>query len=144
MLSDGTPWRPLVHVLDICQAVACTLESPREAVHTQVFNVGADAANYRVAEIAEIVARVFPGCSMTLGTNGGDNRSYRVSFAKIRQHLPSFECRFDAEAGARQLLEIFRSIALQDEVFQGRLYTRLKQLEYLIGTGKVDRELFWQ
>lgn len=143
MTSDGTPWRPLVHLLDICEAVACVLEAPREAVHAEIFNVGDDAANYRVHEIARIVADTFPGCELTLGTNAGDNRSYRVSFAKIREHLPAFRCRHDAAAGARQLRAVFEGAGITHEVFESRPYTRLKQLEYLIGSGQLDRELFW-
>jgi nucleoside-diphosphate-sugar epimerase len=80
MTSDGQPWRPLVHVLDICDAIACVLESPREKVHNQTFNVGATSDNYRVKEIAEIVAETFTGCALSFGTNDADNRSYRVSF----------------------------------------------------------------
>lgn len=143
MTSDGTPWRPLVHVLDICEAVACTLEAPRDAVHAEIFNVGDDAANYRVREIAEIVAGTFPGCELTLGSNAGDNRSYRVSFAKIREHMPAFRCRHDAAAGARQLRAVFEGAGITRETFESRPYTRLKQLEYLIGTGQIDRDLFW-
>jgi nucleoside-diphosphate-sugar epimerase len=89
MTSDGTPWRPLVHVLDICEAIACTLEAPREAIHNEIFNVGKTSENYQVREIAEIVAEVFPGCDLVFGTSDGDNRSYRVSFDKIATHLPA-------------------------------------------------------
>src|SRR6516225_2295626 len=96
MTSDGTPWRPLVHVLDICEAVRCALAAPEKMVHNQIFNVGDNAQNYRVREIAEIVARVFPGCQLSFGPSGGDNRSYRVSFDKIRDRLPGFRCRHDA------------------------------------------------
>ena len=143
MTSDGTPWRPLVHLLDICEAVACVLEAPREAVHAQVFNVGDDTANYRVREIASIVADAFPGCSLTLGSSGGDNRSYRVSFAKIRAHMPAFHCRHDVAAGARQLRAVFEGAGITRETFEGRPYTRLKQLEHLIASGQIDRDLFW-
>ncbi|HEX5963128.1 MAG TPA: SDR family oxidoreductase [Gemmatimonadales bacterium] len=143
MTSDGTPWRPLVHTLDICQAVACVLDAPREAIHGQIFNVGDDAENYQVREIAAIVADVFPGCGVRFGTKGADNRSYRVSFAKIRQHLPTFECRRNAGLGARQLLEIFQAIGLSRDTFEGRPYTRLKQLEHLLAVGALDADLFW-
>jgi nucleoside-diphosphate-sugar epimerase len=143
MTSDGTPWRPLVHVLDICEAVARVLEAPREAVRAEIFNVGDDAANYRVREIAQIVADTFPGCELTLGTSAGDRRSYRVSFAKIREHLPGFRCRHDAAAGAHQLRAVFDEAGITREIFESRPFTRLKQLEYLIGSGQLDRELFW-
>jgi nucleoside-diphosphate-sugar epimerase len=129
--------------LDICEAVALVLAAPQDAVHTQVFNVGSDDQNYRVREIAELVGRVFPDCTVTLGPSGGDHRSYRVSFQKIGRHLPEFRCHHDAVAGARQLRRVFEAIQMSDEVFESRPYTRLKQLEYLIATGRLDAELFW-
>lgn len=144
MTSDGTPWRPLVHVLDIGEAVACALEAPREAIHNQVFNVGDTRHNYRVREIAEIVAETFPGCGLTLGTNDSDNRSYRVSFDKINSQLPGFRCRRDAVHGAQELRMVFERIGMTPEVFQGRSYTRLKQLKHLIATEQLDQDFFWR
>jgi len=144
MVSDGTPWRPLVHVLDICKAVVCALEAPREAVHGQVFNVGQNAANYRVRQIAEIVGDVFPGCAVTFGDSGGDNRSYRVCFDRIHERLPGFGCDYDARKGALQLREVFERIDMDAATFEARPFTRLKQLEYLIRTGQVDDDLFWR
>lgn len=144
MTSDGTPWRPLVHVLDICQAILCALEAPREAVHNQIFNVGHNKDNYRVREIAEIVGEAFPGCEVTMGSSGGDNRSYRVSFDKIHQRLPGFRCDWDARGGAQQLRELFERIAMPSEIFQFRAFTRLKQLEFLIKTRQVDEEFYWR
>jgi nucleoside-diphosphate-sugar epimerase len=143
MTSDGTPWRPLVHGLDICQAIAAVLEAPREAIHNQIFNVGDTRHNYRVREIAEIVAEAFPGCQLTFGPPSADNRSYRVSFDKIKKHLPGFNCAWDAQRGARQLCELFQKIDMTPEVFQYRSFTRLKQLEYLIRTQQIDDRFFW-
>jgi len=144
MTSDGTPWRPLVHGLDIVQAILAVLEAPREAVHNEVFNVGDTHHNYRVKEIAEIVAETFPGCQVSFGSPGADNRSYRVSFEKIREHLPNFECAWDAGRGARQLCELFKQIDMTPKVFQHRTFTRLKQLEYLIRTRQIDAQFFWR
>jgi nucleoside-diphosphate-sugar epimerase len=143
MTSDGTPWRPLVHVLDICEAVACTLEAPRDAVHGEIFNVGNTEHNYRVRDIAEIVAQTFPGCALTLGSSDGDHRSYRVSFEKIRRRLPGFTCRRDAVIGAQQLHDTFSRINMSRDTFEFRAYTRLKQLTYLIETGQIDSGFFW-
>ena len=143
MTSDGTPWRPIVHGLDICQAIVAVLEAPWEAVANEVFNVGDTEHNYRVREIAEIVGEVFPGCTVSFGRPSTDNRSYRVSFDKIRKHLPTFKCRWDARRGAQQLLELFRQIDMTEEVFQYRTFTRLKQLEYLIRTRQIDDNFFW-
>jgi nucleoside-diphosphate-sugar epimerase len=144
MTSDGTPWRPLVHGLDITRAIASVLEAPREAVHNEVFNVGDTQHNYRVKEIAEIVAATFVGCKLSFGAPSADNRSYRVSFEKIRKHLPGFKCAWDARRGAQQLYELFQRIDMPAEVFQHRTFTRLKQLEYLIRTKQIDDGFFWK
>lgn len=143
MTSDGSPWRPLVHALDIAQAVGAVLEAPVEAVHGEVFNVGDDAQNYRVRDIATIVAGVFPGCEVAFGGTAADNRSYRVGFAKIHRHLPAFRCAWDAAAGARQLRALFERIAMPREVFEFRAFTRLKQIRHLLDTGQLDAEYFW-
>jgi nucleoside-diphosphate-sugar epimerase len=144
MTSDGTPWRPLVHGLDIARAIIAVIEAPKEAIHNQVFNVGDTAHNYRVREIAEIVAAIFPNCSLSFGRPSPDNRSYRVSFEKIRKHLPTFKCAWDARRGAQQLCDLFKQIDMQKGAFQHRAFTRLKQLEYLIRTGQIDEQFFWK
>jgi nucleoside-diphosphate-sugar epimerase len=143
MTSDGTPWRPLVHALDISRAIIAVLEAPLDAVHNEIFNVGDTNHNYRVKEIAETVANAFPGCRLTFGPPSADNRSYRVSFEKIRKHLPAFHCAWDARKGAKQLHDLFQRIDLTPEVFQNRTFTRLKQLEYLIRTKQLDENFFW-
>jgi nucleoside-diphosphate-sugar epimerase len=144
MNSDGTPWRPLVHALDIAQAIIAVLEAPRDAVQNQVLNVGDTEHNYRVREIAEIVGEVFPGCRVSFGPPSADNRSYRVSFDKIRKHLPAFKCAWDARRGAQQLYELFKQIDMKPEIFQHRAFTRLKELEYLIRTQQIDERFFWK
>ena len=143
MTSDGTPWRPLVHALDIAKAIICTLEAPRDIVHNQIFNVGDTANNYRVKEIAEFVAQAFPGCKLSFGDSGSDNRSYRVSFEKINTILPGFKCDWDAGLGAKQLFDVFNQIDMTEDVFFSRGFTRLKQLEYLIRTQQIDKDFFW-
>ncbi len=143
MTSDGSPWRPLVHILDISQAIACALEAPRESVHNQVFNVGSSAQNYQVHEIATTIGRVFEGCQVTFGERSGDNRSYKVNFDKISTQLPGFSCQWNATSGAAQLREVFERINLDTATFTGRGHTRLKQLEYLMHTKQLDADLFW-
>lgn len=143
MTSDGTPWRPLVHVDDICEAIACVLEAPRNTVHNEVFNVGATEENYQVRDIAEVVADVFAGCELSIGTGSADNRSYRVSFDKIHRQLPGFTCQYTLKNGARQLKAIFERIEMDDETFEFRTFTRLKQLKYLIETGRIDDRFYW-
>ncbi len=143
MTSDGTPWRPLVHALDICKAIVCALEAPRDIVHNQIFNVGDTSNNYRVKEIAEIIADIFEGCKLSFGDNGADNRSYRVSFEKINTVLPGFKCDWNAQRGAQQLYDLFQRIDMTEETFTSRGFTRLKQLEYLIRTTQIDKDFFW-
>jgi nucleoside-diphosphate-sugar epimerase len=144
MTSDGSPWRPLVHGLDIAKSIACAIEAPRDAVHNQTFNVGDTAHNWRVREIAEIVGDTFPGCKVSFGTGGSDNRSYRVSFDKINEQLPGFACEWDARRGAEQLRHVFETIDLQPGEFAGRGFTRIKQLEYLMRTNQIDDDFYWR
>jgi nucleoside-diphosphate-sugar epimerase len=143
MTSDGTPWRPLVHALDIGQAIAMVLEAPREHVHGEVLNVGSSDQNYRVRDIAEIVGDVFTGCKVTFGDPSADNRSYRVAFDKIHDMLPGFACAWDARRGAEQLRDVFRLIDMPADTFEFRAYTRLKQLQYLLRTRQIDDRFFW-
>ncbi len=126
MTSDGTPWRPLVHALDIGEAIRCVLGAPTDAARGEVFNVGSNEQNYQVREIAERVGTVFPGCELTFGERSADNRSYRVNFDKISARLPGFSCRWDAQKGAEQLREIFSRVDLNETSFTGRGHTRLK------------------
>jgi nucleoside-diphosphate-sugar epimerase len=143
MTSDGSPWRPIVHVGDICDAIRAAVTAPREAVHGQVFNVGRNDANHRVREIAEIVAEAFPGCRLSIGSSDGDSRSYRVSFDKVTESLPGFVATRDAAMGARQLRSVFERIDMDEARFQWRGFTRLHALNHLIATDQVDEELFW-
>jgi len=144
LISDGTPWRPVVHVRDVCHAFICALEAPRRRVHNQIFNVGCTNENYRVRELAEIVAQGFPGCRMVVGPSDGDHRSYRVSFEKIKAVLPGWTCRFDARRGVQELRDLFERLDLTPELFQFRAFTRLKQIQYLLKTQQIDEQLFWR
>jgi len=143
LTSDGRPWRPLVHILDISQAFARVLKAPREVVHGQIFNVGATEENYRVREIAQIVADVFPGCALTIGVSDKDDRSYRVNFDKIKNTLPGFDCQWTAQQGAEELCEVFDKIKMAAGTFEYRAFTRLKQLQHLIATQQIDDHFYW-
>ncbi|MEJ2288948.1 MAG: SDR family oxidoreductase [Deinococcales bacterium] len=143
LLSDGTPWRPLVHALDIVEAVCRAVEAPRGTVHNEVFNVGNSRHNYQIREIAEIVADTFQGCKLVVGEPGGDNRSYRVNFDKIATELPGFRAQWDAERGARQLRDVFERVELSHELFDSRHFTRLKALQHLRSTHQVDENFYW-
>ena len=142
MVSDGTPWRPVVHALDIAEAFACVLEAPRAAVHNQIFNVGSNAENYRVRELAEIVAAAFPGTATTFGPPSADGRSYRVAFDKIARHVPAFACRHTAASGAAELRDVFDRVELTPARFGFRAFTRLKQLNHLLETQQMDDNFF--
>jgi nucleoside-diphosphate-sugar epimerase len=143
MVSDGSPWRPIVHIRDTIAAVLAVLTAPLDRVHGQTFNVGSNAQNYQVREIAEIVSAEIPGCTTSFGPPSADNRSYRVSFDKIRAAIPDFACRWDAQRGARELADLFRSIDLDERLFGFRAFTRLDQLQYLLRTGQLDAQLRW-
>ena len=143
MISDGMPWRPLVHIKDISKAFCCVLEAPKDAIHNEIFNVGDTEQNFRVKEIAEIVGDAFPGCKITFGDSGGDNRSYRVSFDKINNRLPGFSCDYTAQRGAQELYKIFNKIDLDAETFNSRPYTRIKQLKYLLKSNQLNEDLYW-
>jgi nucleoside-diphosphate-sugar epimerase len=142
LISDGTPWRPMIHVEDLARAAALLAEAPAELVNRQVFNVGDDRFNYQVREIAEAVARAFPGCRLTVGSSGGDDRSYQVSFAKIRERI-GFTCEHDIDAGARELRSVFERMKLTAEIFESAYFTRLKRIRSLIDAGALDANLLW-
>jgi len=145
MTSDGTPWRPLVHVKDISRAFACALEAPREAIHNQAFNVGSSSNNLQIRDIAYKVQRQMPGCEVTFGNSDGDTRTYNVDFTKIETRLPGFgRARYSVDDAITEFLDAFRRLALKDEQFQGRLYTRLRQIRYLQETGRLDEDLLWR
>jgi nucleoside-diphosphate-sugar epimerase len=144
MVSDGSPWRPIVHIEDIAEAIKCTLESPAAAVNGEIFNVGATSENYRIREVAHIVAEAFPGCEVSAGPPSGDNRSYRVSFEKIASKLPGFQSRWTAQRGAEEFRNLFERIEFSAQAYEFRAFTRLKQLNYLQRTGQIDEDLFWR
>ncbi|HKQ80685.1 MAG TPA: SDR family oxidoreductase [Steroidobacteraceae bacterium] len=144
MVSDGSPWRPVVHVEDICEAIYRALIAPEAAVRGKVFNVGQNSDNYRIREIAQIIAEEFPGCEISVGPPSGDNRSYRVNFDRINTQLPGFKCRYTARDGARQLRQIFERIQMSPDTYQFRAFTRLKQLKYLQSTNQIDNDFYWR
>jgi len=145
ILSDGTPWRPIVHVEDIAQAFALVLEAPHAVVSNQAFNIGCNDQNYQVRELAAIVAKVATNCSVECaGEAGPDPRNYRVNFSKFARAFPAFQPAWDAMKGARQLYEAYRAQGLTLEAFQGRRYVRLNQIRHLLETGRLDTTLRWR
>src|SRR3989441_10922119 len=143
--SDGTPWRPIVHIEDIARAFLAVLAAPREVVRAQAFNVGRNDQNYRIREIAEIVKETVPGCEIAFADGAGpDKRNYRADFSKIARVLPSFQPQWDARKGARQLYQAYRSIGLRLEDFEGPRYRRIDQIKRLLAEGNLGADLRWQ
>ena len=143
MDSDGTPWRPFVHILDISQAAALTLEAPRDAVFNETLNVGDNEENYQVRDVARTVAETFPDCDLSIGTRGDDKRDYKVNFDKIRRHLPGFKCQWNVRRGAMQLRRIFESVRMEKGLFEGPAHTRLKRIQQLLATRQIDSDFYW-
>lgn len=143
LLSDGTPWRPLVHVQDVCQAVRLAVEAPAERVAGVAMNVGSDDQCYRVIDIARIVAETFPGCAVEVGRPSADNRSYRVSFARINEIIPEFRCQWNAERGALEMKHLFQMIGLEATEFRAPAFTRQKMINRLRELGLLDDRLRW-
>jgi nucleoside-diphosphate-sugar epimerase len=142
--SDGTPWRPIVHIEDISRAFLAVLEAPRDLVHNEVFNVGRTEENFQIRDLARIVAETVPGCRVEFAEGAGpDARSYRVDFSKIARTLPSFRPRWTARDGARQLFEAYRGSDLKLEEFEGPRYRRIDQIRRLLASGRLDETLRW-
>ncbi|HET6413625.1 MAG TPA: SDR family oxidoreductase [Anaeromyxobacter sp.] len=142
--SDGTPWRPIVHIEDIARAFLAVLAAPEEVVRGQAFNVGRSDENYRIREIAEIVKETVPGCEIAFANDAGpDKRNYRADFSKINRVLPGFRPQWDARKGARQLYQAYQAIGLKLEDFEGPRYRRIDQLRQLMASGLLDPQLRW-
>ncbi|MGA9668783.1 MAG: SDR family oxidoreductase [Terracidiphilus sp.] len=143
--SDGTPWRPIVHIRDIIGAVIAVLQTPRESVHNQVFNVGRNEENFRVRELADIVAEVVPGSRVEYAPGGGpDLRCYRVNFDKINRLVPTFRPQWTARKGAHELYEAYRDGGLKvEDVSDGR-YVRISEIRRLQNSGQLDPTLRWK
>jgi len=143
--SDGSAWRPLVHIEDISRAFVAALRAPREAVHNEAFNIGRTTENYRIREVAEIVRQTVPGSTVTFAEGrGADVRCYRVSCVKAERSLPGYEPRWDVPSGARELYEAYRRVGVARDDFEGPRYSRIDHIKKLICTNAVDAELRWR
>jgi nucleoside-diphosphate-sugar epimerase len=142
--SDGSPWRPTVHVEDISRAFLAALEAPREAIHNQAFNVGRTEENYTVTELAEIVCEVVPGSRVEYAKGGRpDPRSYRVDFSKIQRLLPTFKPQWNVRSGAEELYSVYRNTNVTVEDFEGPRFKRSEHVKELLATGRLDKTLRW-
>jgi len=145
IMSDGTPWRPIVHIADIARAFAAAMVAPRNLVHNQAFNVGANEENYQVRELAEIVRAIVPGCEVEYAAGGGpDPRSYRVSFDKLRRVFPELKPAWNARLGAEEVYHGIRQAGITRSDFQGRRFIRLAQLKHLLDSDLLDSTLHWR
>lgn len=145
ILSDGSPWRPIVHVQDVSAAFLAALIAPRNFVHNQAFNVGVDGENYQIRDLAEIVRQTVPGCEVEYAGGSADTRNYRVDFSKISRVLGDYyQPQWAAQKGAEELFQAYRDNNLLFEDFQGRKYIRLKQLSYLLDSSLIDTYLRWK
>jgi nucleoside-diphosphate-sugar epimerase len=142
--GDGSPWRPVVHVKDLVRAFGAALEAPREAIHNEAFNTGADHLNYQVGELARIALEAVPGCELeVLGEPGADQRTYKADFSKWARTFPDCEFEWTPERGARELREVFEGIDLTLDDFEDERFTRLKWLRRLLESGAVNGDLRW-
>jgi nucleoside-diphosphate-sugar epimerase len=142
--SDGTPWRPIVHIEDISRAFIAVMNGPIEAIHNEAFNVGRNEDNFRIREIAKIVADTVPDCDLSYADDAGpDKRSYRVDSSKILRVLPEFKPQWSAAKGAQELYENYKKIGLTLEEFEGIKFQRIAHIRHLISSGKLNNSLRW-
>jgi len=142
--SDGTPWRPIVHLRDIIGAALAVMEAPRETVHNQTFNVGQTEENFRISELAEIVAATVPGSRIEYAPDGGpDKRCYRVTCEKIKRQLPTFRPQWTAKKGAQELYDAYRAAGLTREEVENGRYFRIVNIQRLMKSGQLDAKLHW-
>jgi nucleoside-diphosphate-sugar epimerase len=143
--SDGTPWRPIVHIRDIIAAMLCVLEAPKSAIHNATFNVGQTQENYRISELAEIVTDTVPGSKIEYFPGGGpDKRCYRVNCDKVRQVLPNFRPQWTARQGAQELRDAYLAAGLTCEDLKASRYLRVQHIQKLRDAGQLDASLQWK
>lgn len=142
--SDGTPWRPLVHIEDISQAVVCALKAPREVVHGLAVNVGDNSENYQMRDLANMVKEVVPNCEIEYADDAGpDTRCYRANFDKIHKVFPDFKTRWTARKGVEECYNSYVKFGLNRDEYEGIKYKRIAYIENLIAEGKLDSNLVW-
>jgi len=142
--GDGSPWRPVVHVKDLVTAFAAVLDAPRELIHNEAFNNGADKLNHRVRDLARIAVETVPGCELeVLGEPSADQRTYKADFGKFARTFPDVEFSWTPEKGAIELRDAFQEIGLTADTRADPRFTRLAWLNHLLGSGRLDGELRW-
>ena len=146
IMSDGTPWRPLIHIQDICQAFIATLKAPKDLIHNQIFNIGRNTENYQIKDIADTIKKVMPECDIEYtGEHGADSRTYRVDFTKAQNVLGEyFQPSMNVQKGVNELIKSYKQMNFKFVDFQSYKFTRLRQLKNILDKGKVDAKLFWK
>ncbi len=143
--SDGSPWRPIVHVEDMARAFVAVLTAPREVVHNQGFNVGRTADNYRIRELAEIVKATVPGSVVEYASDASpDKRNYRVNCDRLPRLVPAFQPQWDARKGAQELYEAYQRVGLTLDEFEGERYKRVAHIKQLLASGRLEQDLRWR
>jgi nucleoside-diphosphate-sugar epimerase len=145
MKSDGSPWRPIVHIEDISRAFVTVLEASRELVHNRAFNVGVTKDNLQIRNIANIVGEIVPNCHVEFADSASpDKRCYRVNCDRLPQVVAHFQPRWNARRGARELYEAYKRYGLTLEEFEGPKYQRIAHIKHLLNTGQLDESLRWR
>ncbi|MCF6157337.1 MAG: SDR family oxidoreductase [wastewater metagenome] len=143
--SDGTPWRPIVHIEDISRAFIAVIDAPREQIHNQAFNVGITEENYQIRDLAKIVEETIPGCRIEFAEDSGpDKRCYRVNFHKLMTTLPGYKPKWNARQGAEQLYAAYRTVGLTLEDFEGPRYKRIAYIKKALSDDRLDETLRWK
>jgi nucleoside-diphosphate-sugar epimerase len=143
--SDGTPWRPLVHIEDITMAAIAAIEAPADVVHNEAFNVGLNSENYQMRELAEVVRGTVPNCDIAFAPGAEpDKRNYRVDFSKFARAFPSHPLQWDVKRGARQIYDSYRTHGLEKDEYEGPKYKRIAQIQSLLKSGQLDEKLRWR
>ena len=143
--GNGTPWRPVAHVRDIARAFLHVLQAPIGTVHNQAFNNGENGMNHQIIELADVVVRTVPGCTLEIRSSAdADQRTYKTEFGKFARTFPTFRFEWDIVRGAQELCEAFRAVGLTEAGFTDKRFTRLKWLRYLLESGRLDASLRWQ
>ncbi len=143
--SDGSPWRPIVHIADISRAFCAALTAPREEIHNEAFNVGRSEENYQIRDLGEIVKETVPDCKIEYATDAGpDKRCYRVDFSRIARVIPGFQPQWTARKGALELYHAYQRVGLRLQDFEGPRYQRISHIQQLLASGKLDGNLRWQ
>lgn len=142
--SDGTPWRPIVHIEDISRAFLAALDAPTETIHNKAFNIGRSEENYQIRDLANIVKETVPGCTIDYASDAGpDTRCYRVDFSRVTRAIPAFRPQWTARRGAQELYDAYKKVGLRLEDFEGARYMRIDHVKGLLNSGALDSSLRW-